>query len=180
MTASRRLLDVAEATGAQVTLTPVGSTNIVTEIRALRERGESVPIAGEGNGGVFFPGYRLARDGAYIAARFLSLVVDRAASAVVAEYGDYHNIRRRIEYGDRSERDAIIAAIEARATEANGELDTTDGYRLDYDDGWVLARPSGTEPLVRVYAEATERDRATELADRMTRALEGAKTGVEV
>ena len=180
VTASRRLLDVAEAAGAQVNLTPVGSTNIVTAIRDLEERGESVPIAGEGNGGIFFPGYRLARDGAYIAGRFLELVVDRAASAVVAEYDDYHNIRRQIEYDDRSERDAIVTAIASRAAEAGGELDTTDGYRLDYDDGWVLARPSGTEPLVRVYAEATERDRATELADRMYTALESVGTGVEV
>lgn len=180
VTASRRLLDVAEAAGAQVKLTPVGSTNIVTEIRDLEAQGETVPIAGEGNGGIFFPEYRLARDGAYIAARFLELIVERSASAVVAEYDNYYNVRRNVEYGDRSERDAIVTAIETRATESDGELDTTDGYRLDYDDGWVLARPSGTEPFVRVYAEATERERAAELADRMTAALDGVETSVEV
>ena len=179
VTASRRLQDVARAVGADVSFTPVGSTNIVAQIRDLEERGESVPIAGEGNGGIFFPEYRLARDGAYVGARFLSLVADRPASAVVAEWDGYRNVRRNIAYDDDTEREAIMAAIEERASAADTEVDTTDGYRLDYDDGWVLARPSGTEPLVRVYAEAREHDRVTELAEGMERALERARAGVE-
>ena len=179
VTASRRLQNVARAVGADVSFTPVGSTNIVAQIRDLEERGESVPIAGEGNGGIFFPEYRLARDGAYVGARFLSLVADRPASAVVAEWDGYRNVRRNIAYDDDAEREAIMAAIEERASAADTEVDTTDGYRLDYDDGWVLARPSGTEPLVRVYAEAREHDRVTELAEGMERALERARAGVE-
>jgi phosphomannomutase/phosphoglucomutase len=179
ITASRRLRDAAEAAGASVSLTPVGSTNIVTEIRESVRQGESVPIAGEGNGGVFFPDYRLARDGAYIGARFLELLSERPASAVIAAFDGYHNVRHNVAYDDETERGAIVTAIEERARKADADLDTTDGYRLDYDDGWVLARPSGTEPLVRVYAEADERDRAAELAEGMETALERAKAGVE-
>jgi phosphomannomutase/phosphoglucomutase len=178
VTASRRLSEAAAAANATLALTPVGSTNIVTAIRDLASEGASVPIAGEGNGGIFFPDYRLARDGAYIGARFLELVTERPTSAVLGAFDGYHNVRRAIEYGEGGEREAIMAAIEERATRADAELDTTDGYRLDYDDGWVLARPSGTEPLVRVYAEARERDRAEELAAGMKRALESA--GVQV
>ena len=178
VTASRRLSEAATAANATLALTPVGSTNIVTAIRDLASEGASVPIAGEGNGGIFFPDYRLARDGAYIGARFLELVTERPTSAVLGAFDGYHNVRRAIEYGEGGEREAIMAAIEERATRADAELDTTDGYRLDYDDGWVLARPSGTEPLVPVYAEARERDRAEELAAGMKRALESA--GVQV
>jgi phosphomannomutase/phosphoglucomutase len=178
VTASRRLDEAAAAAEATLALTPVGSTNIVTAIRDLRSEGASVPIAGEGNGGIFFPDYRLARDGAYIGARFLELLGGRPASAVLAAFDGYYNVRRAIEYGEGSEREAIMAAIEGRASRADADLDTTDGYRLDYDDGWVLARPSGTEPLVRVYAEARERDRAEELAAGMERALEAA--GAEI
>jgi len=65
------------------------------------------------------------------------------------------------------------AANHAQASDA--ELNTRDGYRLDHGDAWVLARPSGTEPLVRIYAEAREGDRAEELVDDMYEALADAK-----
>jgi phosphomannomutase/phosphoglucomutase len=48
----------------------------------------------------------------------------------------------------------MLDAAAERAGESGAELSTIDGYRLDYGDAWVLARPSGTEPVVRVYAEA--------------------------
>ena len=58
---------------------------------------------------------------------------------------------------------------------ADAELTTLDGYRLDYGDGWVLVRPSGTEPLVRLYAEARSRDRAEALLEGMAEAVVGAR-----
>ncbi len=163
--ATRRLVDVTEAAGARLELTPIGSTNIVTRVQALRADGQRVPVAGEGNGGVIFPDYRVARDGAYTAARFLELVADRPASEVVAEYDGYHNVRRDVRYGDPDRRSEMLDAVERVARDAVAELDTTDGYRLDYGDGWVLARPSGTEPVIRIYAEARSESRAEELAD---------------
>jgi phosphomannomutase/phosphoglucomutase len=65
--------------------------------------------------------------------------------------------------------------VEAVEGDAEADLDTTGGYRLNYDDGWVLARTSGTEPLIRIYAEARSQPRAEELADRMRTAVEAAK-----
>ncbi|MFB6165521.1 MAG: phosphoglucosamine mutase [Haloarculaceae archaeon] len=170
---SQRLVDVVEAAGAELSLTAIGSTNIITRIRELRERGETVPIAGEGNGGIIFPGYRLARDGAYTAARFLELIAERPASEVIAPYDDYRLVRTDVGYDSEAERQALLAAVERFAESATADLDTTDGYRLDYGDGWVLARPSGTEPVVRIYAESADPDRAAELADRMYEAVAG-------
>ena len=172
---SQRLVDVAEAAGARLELTPIGSTRIVTRIRELRDAGESVPVAGEGNGGVIFPGYRLARDGAYTAARFLELCAERPASEVVAPHADYHNVRVNLDYDTEAERTALLEAAERYAREADAELTTVDGYRLDYGDAWVLARPSGTEPLVRIYAEARDAGRAEALADEVRQRLEGAR-----
>jgi phosphomannomutase/phosphoglucomutase len=172
--ASQRLVDVVEAAGAELHLTPIGSTHLITAIRELQAAGRYVPVAGEGNGGILFPAYRIARDGAYTAARFCELLVDRSASDVAAAYDDYHNVRRKTGYGSENEREAMLAAIERRANAAEADVDTTDGYRLDYGDAWVLARPSGTEPVVRVYAEAREPDRARELADAMVEAIESA------
>ncbi|PSP85740.1 phosphoglucosamine mutase [Halobacteriales archaeon QS_1_68_17] len=171
---SQRLVDVVREAGATLELTPIGSTNIISRIRELRTEGANVPIAGEGNGGIFFPNYRLARDGAYTAARFLELVAERPTSEVVAPYGGYHNVRENLDYGSAAQREAMLSAIARAAEAADADLDRTDGYRLDYGDAWVLARPSGTEPLIRVYAEARDPDRAERLVDRMVAAAEEA------
>jgi len=158
---SQRLVDVVDDVGATLELTPIGSTNIITRIEELQADGEHVPVAGEGNGGIFFPDYRLSRDGAYIGARFLELVADRPVSEIVAPYDDYHNVRRNLAYDTEDERVAMLDAAERVAADTDADVSTIDGYRLDYGDAWVLARPSGTEPLVRVYAEARSESRAT-------------------
>ena len=168
---SQRLVDVANAAGADLELTPIGSTYIVSRIRELRAGGRDVPVAGEGNGGVLFPEYRIARDGAYTAARFLALLADRPASDVVAAHSGYANVRENLTYRDPDEREAMLAAAEAHADRAEAEVSTIDGYRLDFGDGWVLARPSGTEPLVRLYAEARTRERARNLLEGMREAM---------
>ncbi|WP_135854869.1 phosphoglucosamine mutase [Halorussus salinus] len=175
---SQRLVDVADEQDAYLELTPIGSTNIITRIRELREQGKPVPVAGEGNGGIFFPDYRLSRDGAYTAARFLELLADRPASEVVAPYDGYHNVRINVEYDTDAERDALLAAAEREAEESDAETTTLDGYRIDYGDAWVLARPSGTEPMVRIYAEARDEARAEELAAELEGQLRAAKAEV--
>jgi phosphomannomutase/phosphoglucomutase len=172
---SQRLVDVVNEVGAELELTPIGSTNIITRIEELEENGERVPIAGEGNGGIFFPTYRLSRDGAYTAARFLELVAERPVSEIVSPYDGYVNVRRNVEYESTAERDAMLDAAANQAQAADADLNTRDGYRLDYGDAWVLARPSGTEPLVRIYAEARDADRAKTLAEDMYEALAEAK-----
>ncbi|WP_254762487.1 phosphoglucosamine mutase [Natrinema marinum] len=175
---SQRLVDVVNEVDAELELTPIGSTNIITRIEELEDNGERVPIAGEGNGGIFFPNYRLSRDGAFTAARFLELVAQRPVSEIVAPYDGYVNVRRNVEYESTAERDAMLDAAANQAQAADAELNTRDGYRLDYGDAWVLARPSGTEPLVRIYAEARDGDRAARLADDMYEALAAAKADV--
>ncbi len=163
--ATQRLVDVCETAGASLRLTPIGSTNIIGTIRDRQAAGDHVPVAGEGNGGILFPDYRIARDGAYTAARFLELVADRPASEVLAPYDGYANVRRDVPYETNAQLEEMLAAIEQAAADADADLDRTDGARLDYGDAWVLARPSGTEPVVRVYAEARGENRANELAD---------------
>jgi len=167
--ASQRLVDVVDTAGATLSLTPIGSTYLITRIQALVADGETVAVAGEGNGGIIFPAYRIARDGAYTAGRFCELLAgaDRPVSDLVAPYDDYVTVRRDVYYDDERERDAMLEAIERVAREADADLDTTDGFRLDYGDGWTLARPSGTEPAVRIYAEARDRERAEDLVGRL-------------
>ena len=162
---SQRLVDVVEATDAILELTPIGSSNIVTRIQALQEEERRVPIAGEGNGGIFFPEHRLARDGTYAAARLLELVAETPASELLEPYAGYANVRRKFTYESTGEREAMLGAVAALAERTDAEVTTIDGHRFDHGDAWVLARPSGTEPVIRVYAEAPDPVRAETLAD---------------
>jgi len=174
---SQRLVDAVADADAELDVTPIGATHIVTRVRERRRAGDRVPIAGEGNGGVFYPEYRLTRDGAYVAAKFLELLAraDTPASDVVAPFTDYHLVREDLTYDDAAERAALLDAAESYAREADVALDTTDGYRLDYGDAWVLVRPSGTEPKIRIYAEAGDTDRASTLVADLRRHLDATR-----
>ncbi len=172
---SQRLVDVCNRVDAELELTPIGATHIITHIKQLWADGASVPIAGEGNGGIFFPNYRLVRDGPYIGAKFLELVADRPASELVEPYQQYHNKRINLTYSSEAERKRLLAAAADYIEAADAELTTIDGYRLDYGDAWVLVRPSGTEPKIRITAEATDNHRAVELAEALAEALEAAR-----
>ena len=173
---SQRLVDVCDRVGADLELTPIGATHIITRIKELWAEGATVPIAGEGNGGIFFPTHRLVRDGPYIGAKFLELLADDAASAVVEPYQHYHNERINLTYSSEAELQAMLtAATEFADAAANAEVSTIDGYRLDYGDAWVLVRPSGTEPKVRISSEATTEARAADLAAELQAVLEAAR-----
>jgi phosphomannomutase/phosphoglucomutase len=174
---SQRVVDAVASAGATLDLTPIGSTHIVTRIRELAAAGDRVPVAGEGNGGLFFPDYRPTRDGAYTAAKFLELLAraDASASEIVAPYTDYHLVREALTYDDDAERARLLDAAEAYARAADADLDATDGYRLDFGDSWLLVRPSGTEPKVRLSAEARDAARAADLLADLRDRLEAAR-----
>jgi phosphomannomutase len=158
--------DAARDCGATVLRTPVGEANVA---RAMAETGAA--IGGEGNGGVMLSALHLGRDAPVAAALMLELLARSRVpvSDLVAGSPRYVIVKSKVRRG--ADLNRAYAAIEARL--ANGAtVDTSDGMRLAWTDRWLHVRPSGTEPIVRLIAEAPTEVQARELVSAGASALE--------
>jgi phosphomannomutase len=146
---------------------PVGEVNV-----AVRIAEEGAVIGGEGNGGVILPELHLGRDAPLGVALLLQMQLEdpRPVSRVVADAPRYVIIKDKLAR-PAAALDTVYAAL--REAFPDGAADTQDGLRLGWPDRWVHVRPSGTEPVVRVIAEAPTRAGAQALADRGRALLAG-------
>ena len=143
--------DVAAQFGGSVIRTPVGEANV---IQAMLEH--NAPIGGEGNGGVIDPRIVCGRDSLVGIAYVLQLMADtgKTISQLVAEIPRYEIVKEKFE----CQRDDANRAVEAvRQAFRDEKIDLQDGIRIDWPDAWVHARPSNTEPIMRIIAEAPDR-----------------------
>lgn len=149
--------DVVRPSGAKVIRTRVGSPIVG---RTMFESG--AVFGGEENGGVIFPDHQLCRDGAMTAAKMLELVAraGKPLSALLATLPQYHITKGKVEV-PVEKREAVLSGIVKLAK--GRKVDTTDGVKILESEGSVLVRPSGTEPIFRVYAEAKTSARAEAL-----------------
>lgn len=160
LSTSRIVADVAEEAGCPVILCPVGEVNVAVKMRSV-----GAVVGGEGNGGVILPDLHLGRDAPLAAALILQLLHESngTLSAVVAQYPHYRIVKDKLDR-PAAPLDAVYASI--RSALSGAEVDTQDGLRLTWPDRWVHVRPSGTEPIVRVIAEAPTEEGARELVRR--------------
>jgi phosphomannomutase len=156
--------DQAAEYGATVQRAPVGEVNV-----ALAMRAAGAVVGGEGNGGVILPELHLGRDAPLGVALILQMLVTAQVplSAVVAKYPRYAIFKDKLDR-PKAPLDAVYAAL--RDAFPDAAADTQDGLRLGWPGRWVHVRPSGTEPIVRVIAEAATAAEARALIDR-SRAL---------
>ncbi|WP_049925557.1 phosphoglucosamine mutase [Halopiger goleimassiliensis] len=146
---------VADA-GATVTRTRVGDVYV-----AERTTADDVVFGGEPSGAWIWPGETRCPDGPLAAAKLVELVAAHGPLSALVEDVDRYPIRR--ESYEVDEKDAVVASVRDRLRERFEEVDTNDGVRVETDEGWFLVRASGTEPVVRVTAEARTDARADEL-----------------
>jgi len=151
--------DVVKAAGGTVVRTRVGSPIVA---RTMFETGAA--FGGEENGGVIFPDHQFCRDGAMALAKMLELLAKEreALSELLAALPAYH-IKKANVAVPVEKREAVLKALVGLAK--GRPVDTTDGVKIRERDGSVLVRPSGTEPIFRVYAEGRTPERADALAD---------------
>jgi phosphomannomutase len=160
LSTSRIVEDVAIAGGSKVIRAPVGEVNV-----AVRMREEKAPVGGEGNGGVILSEVHLGRDAPVGAALLLQLLHEenQSLSQIVDGLPRYAIVKDKLDRPDAS-LDTVYDAL--RAAFADASVDVQDGLRLSWPDRWVHVRPSGTEPIVRVIAEAPSAREAQELVQR--------------
>ena len=144
--------DAARECGAEVVRTPVGEVHVARAILRL-----AAVIGGEGNGGVMYPALHAGRDAPVAAALLLTLLARRGqrVSELVAAAPRYTIVKAKAERGTRNaERglEDVYAALRRRFPDASA--DTQDGLRLAWRDRWLHVRPSNTEPIIRLIAEA--------------------------
>jgi phosphomannomutase len=139
--------DAARDCGARFVRAPVGEANVA---RAIRDEGAL--IGGEGNGGVILPSLHIGRDAPLAVALILQhlATIGGSLSSVVAAAPRYV-IRKA-----KAPRGPGLAALYDRLRQRfpDAKVDERDGLRLAWRDRWLHVRPSGTEPIVRLIAEA--------------------------
>jgi len=154
VSSSRVIKDVAEAGGGRVIWTEVGS---VVVSRMMVERG--LKFGGEGNGGIMYGPHLEVRDGSMALALVLEIMAKsgKPLSELFAELPQYSQMKDRVACPEEVKDkvlEALMGSVDAPSVE------TIDGVKLGYPDGsWVLIRPSGTEPIFRLYAEAVSPER---------------------
>lgn len=167
LSTSRLLEDVAAQAGVPLVRAAVGEINV-----ARRMEKEGAVIGGEGNGGVILPDVHLTRDSAVATALTLQLLLetDSTIEQLVKQQPTYTIVK------DKLPRDAgSLEAAYAKLEQGLGapETDRQDGLRLAWpqERRWLHLRASGTEPILRIIAEAPDEAAARDLVDRARDAL---------
>jgi len=144
--------DAARDCDAEVVRTPVGEVHVARAILRL-----AAVIGGEGNGGVMYPALHAGRDAPVAAALLLTLLAHsgKRVSELVAAAPRYTIVKAKVERGAGTREQGltrVYAELQRRFPDAGA--DTQDGLRLAWRDRWLHVRPSNTEPIIRLIAEA--------------------------
>jgi phosphomannomutase/phosphoglucomutase len=162
VTTSTCFEDVVRQNGGSVIYTKVGSPIVA---RVMKEK--HAVFGGEENGGLIFPEFQYCRDSAMSLAKILEILAKekRPLSELIAEIPLYEMYKTKVACPNEKKGPVMNRVVDQMKDSKDvTDIDRTDGVKLYLTDGWVLMRPSGTEPIFRVYVEAKEKPRAEQLA----------------
>ena len=162
MSSSRALRDVTVAHKGNYEASAVGEVNVVE----LMKKNKAI-IGGEGNGGIIYPELHYGRDSLVGVALFLTHLAQKkmSVSALRASYPEYYMSKNKIELTPQIDVDAILVAMTEKYK--NEDITTIDGVKIDFATEWVHLRKSNTEPIIRIYTEASSQEKADVLALRI-------------
>ncbi len=161
LSTSRMVDDIAARFAGQVIRTPVGEANVAAKMLEV-----GAVIGGEGNGGVIDPRVGPVRDSFIAMATVLDLLArtGRTINELVRDLPRYMMIKTKFP-ATAAQAQTLVDRV--RAAFKSEQLDSQDGVRIDWPQGWVHVRPSNTEPIARVIAEAKTETIARELLNRV-------------
>ena len=160
VTSSSLVGDVVAAEGGTLIVTRSGSLPV-----ALGVRDHRAVLGGEENGHFYWPEHQNAPDAPMSAAVLIEMIARerRPLSELAAELPVYCLVKRNVPVAPR-ERPEVLTRIRAALSAQTDHLETLDGVKAYFSDGWILIRPSGTEPLIRIFAESRSSERVRSLA----------------
>lgn len=165
LSSTRALRDVTEKHGCTYYASAVGEVNVTTKMKEV-----GAVIGGEGNGGVIYPESHYGRDALVGIGLFLSSMAQKkmTASQLRASFPNYFIAKNRIDLTASTDVDAILVKVkEMFAKEEGVQVSDIDGVKIDFPNKWVHLRKSNTEPIIRVYSEASTMDEADELGKKL-------------
>ena len=159
---SQAIYDIADEFNGEVIATAVGDLLVA---RKLKD--EDGLFGGEENGGLIFPDFVYGRDAVMTVAKILEILAKskKPMSELVAELPVYYASKMKIECPDDEKEFVMSSIAEEIQTTTDFELDLTDGVKILKEDGWVIIRPSGTEPIFRCFSESDSQAKADEMTD---------------
>lgn len=168
LSTSQAIDHVAQEFNVPVYRTPIGEAHVVGKIDEVKAL-----LGGEGNGGVIFPRIHPGRDAATGVALILHALAKApegtTLSQLNAQIPDFAMIKTKHSI-DGMDFAALVARLEKIFPDKTS-VNLEDGFKATLAKSWVHIRPSGTEPVVRIFAEAPDKDQAQALVDRVANAL---------
>lgn len=158
LSSTRALRDVTNKYGGTYTAAAVGEVNVTTKMKEV-----NAVIGGEGNGGVIYPESHYGRDALVGIALFLSSLAQKGikVSELRSSFPNYFIAKNRIDLTPDTDVDKILEKV--KELYKNEQITDIDGVKIDFSDKWVHLRKSNTEPIIRVYSEASSMELANEL-----------------
>ncbi len=161
---SKAVEDVAKSYGGKIRYTAIGAPYLCEEMIK-----KPAAIGGEEVGGVIFPEFSLAKDGFLTAAKMVEAICQKPLSNWLELVPKYYNIKTKIDAKNEKTKKQMIARVLKYAKSKKLDYIDIDGVRINMKESWVIVRPSGTEPYVRIFAEA----KGEEEAKRLVKEYEG-------
>ncbi|MEE3097326.1 MAG: phosphoglucosamine mutase [Bacteroidota bacterium] len=161
LSSTRALRDVTEKHGGKYFASAVGEVNVVNMMKE-----KNAVIGGEGNGGVIYPSSHYGRDALVGIALFLTHLAKKnmSMSELRASYPNYVISKNKVELTPSIDIDNLVSKISKKYSHV--EQNVIDGLKLEFEDEWVHLRKSNTEPIIRIYVESKDVEKANMLASR--------------